>query len=136
MKTSDPTLMYLDPNGDPRPVKIVRDLPDIQPVSNAPEFIREPVTFSCTVEMSENFRKEMDAYMDELDRQALESYDLVLAALHACLVGNAADCETCPLYPVKDCRPKLLHFCENVIKNHKELVAYLIADRKKRKEAK
>ncbi len=90
---------------------------------------QEPMEFSCKVECSDEFIKELKEDLKKQDEKILEGYDIVGAAVQCCLDSVRPQCHVCLLQGPADCRYLLMSVILDIIRTQRDLVKQAIEER-------
>lgn len=136
MKNYNDKLMmgYYDHDGKLHKVERLDKIPEIKGVisdevqSPIPEY-HEPPEFSCKVECSEDFVRDIRDSMKKLDMMILDGYDSVAKAVECCIGGKIKNCEACAFYREADCMSKLAQSLTHIIRTQRDLCARAIEEK-------
>lgn len=136
MKNYNDKLMlgYFDHDGKLHKVERLDKIPEIKGVisdevqSPIPEY-HEPPEFSCTVECSEDFARDLKDAMKKLDLMILDGYDNVAKAVEYCIGEKIKNCEMCVFYREENCMQHLTRSVLHIIKSQRDLVEQAIEEK-------
>lgn len=89
---------------------------------------QEPAEFSCKVECSDEFMKELKDSMKKLDLMILDAYDKLANAFEHC-TDNRDGCGDCPFAGEENCRQKMRESVLHIIKSQRDLVERAIEEK-------
>lgn len=136
MKNYNDKLMlgYFDHDGKLHKVERLDKIPEIKGVisdevqSPIPEY-HEPPEFSCKVECSDDFVRELHEQMKKLDLMILDGYDNVAKAVEHCIGEKIKNCEMCIFYREENCMKHLTRSVLDIIKSQRDLVERAIEEK-------
>lgn len=120
---------YFDRSGKFHEVAFIRSAAvfsdEAQSMGPLPDHL-EPCEFSCKVECSDEFIKELKEDLKKQDEKILEGYDIVGAAVQCCLDSVRPQCHVCPMQGPADCKYRLMDCLRGVIRTQRDLVKQAI----------
>lgn len=132
MKKNRMSSGYFDRSGKFHEVKFVRDAAafsdEAQSVGPLPD-LQEPCEFSCKVECSEDFVKELKEELKKQDEKILEGYDVVSSAVQYCLDEVHPQCHNCVYKGADNCRYLLMDVLLNIIRTQRDLAKQAIEEK-------
>ena len=90
---------------------------------------QEPAEFSCKVECSDEFIKELKEDLKKQDEKILEGYDIVGAAAQCCLDSVRPQCHNCVYKGADNCRYLLMSVLLDIIRTQRDLAKQAIEER-------
>lgn len=90
---------------------------------------QEPAEFSCKVECSEDFVKELKEYLKKQDEKILEGYEVVSAAVQCCLDTVRPQCHNCAYKGADNCRYLLMSVLLDIIRTQRDLAKQAIEEK-------
>ena len=123
---------YFDRSGKFHEVKFVRDSAvfsdEVLSVGALPDHL-EPCEFSCKVECSDEFMKELKEDLKKQDEKILEGYDVVSSAVQCCLDTVHPQCHNCVYKGADNCRYLLMSVILDIIRTQRDLAKQAIEER-------
>lgn len=90
---------------------------------------QEPCEFSCKVECSDEFIKELKDSMKKLDLMILDAYDFIGSAIQCCMDPVRPQCHICPYEGKDQCKYNLMQSVLDIVKNRREEVKQAIEEK-------
>ena len=130
MKKNNMRAGYFDRSGKFHEVKFIRSAAVLsdEVLGPIPNYL-EPAEFSCKVECSEDFTKELKDSMKKLDLMILDAYDTISSAVHCCLDPIRPQCHCCPCKGQDQCKYHLMQSVLDIVKNRREEVKQAIDEK-------
>ena len=135
MKKNNMRAGYFDRSGKFHEVKFIRSAAVFsdEALSPIPNY-SEPTEFSCKVECSEDFMKELKDSMKNLDLMILDAYDTIGSAAQCCLDPVRPQCHICPYKGRDQCKYQLMQSVLDIVKNRREEVKQAIEEKWREKD--
>lgn len=89
----------------------------------------ESAEFSCRVECSDEFIKELKEDLKKQDEKILEGYDVVSSAVQCCLDAIRPQCHNCVYKGADNCRYLLMSVLLDIIRTQRDLAKKAIEER-------
>lgn len=130
MKKNNMRAGYFDRSGKLHEVKFIRSAAVLsdEVLGQIPNY-SEPTEFSCKVECSEDFTKELKDSMKKLDLMILDAYDAISSAVQCCLDPVRPQCHICPYKGQGQCKYQLMQSVLDIVKNRREEVKQAIGEK-------
>ena len=120
---------YFDRSGKFREVAFIRKADIPSEVQGPVPSYQEPCEFSCKVECSDEFIKELKEDLKKQDEKILESYDVVSSAVQCCLDAIRPQCHNCVYKGADNCRYLLMSVLLDIIRTQRDLAKKAIEKR-------